>query len=212
MPWLGYELTAEEELELVARGEAAKRWRASSGDERAARKRTRIVSGGYVSPLSRCGGNSWFYAAHSDSSYPQYRLAGKPPGCGLFRPAEAFPNVTAWHFQGGVPGIPEAEYLQFPRLQLGKRLELAAGGRSLEIEVLQHAFHNPALRELDSDGKPIGTDSPSTGWCNCSRGLVVRFYPIGCLLPLCCRANAVPNDGWLVAMARDDRILYCSSE
>ena len=127
MPWLGYELTAEEELELVARGEAAKRWRASSGDERAARKRTRIVSGGYVSPLSRCGGNSWFYAAHSDSSYPQYRLAGKPPGCGLFRPAEAFPNVTAWHWQGGVPGIPEAEYQQSPGLQLGERLELIAG-------------------------------------------------------------------------------------
>ena len=74
----------------------------------------------------------------------------------------------------------------------------------------QHAFHLPALRELDPDGKPIGTDSLTTGWCNCSRGRVARFYPVGCLLPLCCRADAVPNNGWLDAMAGDDRVYYCS--
>ena len=64
---------------------------------------------------------------------------------------------------------------------------------------MEFAFHLPPLCELDSDGKPIGTKSPTTGWCDCSRGLEVLFYPIGCRLPLCCRADAVPNNGWLDA-------------
>ena len=73
----------------------------------------------------------------------------------------------------------------------------------------QHSFHRPAPFGLDPDGKPIRTDPLSTRWCYCS-ARVVRFYPVGCLLPLCCRASAVPNQGWLDAMAGDDRIYYSS--
>ena len=201
--WFGVEATAGEELNWAARREAAKRVRASDGDERAAKKQTRIDNGSYANPDIRCGGNAPIYASHSDVHHPSYRRDGKPPGSGPYRPAEAFPNLPAWHSQNGVPGA-------FPQQQLEKRLERAVGGRPLEVEVPQHAFHLPALRELDSDGKPIGTNSSTTGWCDCSRGLVVRFYPIGCLLPLCCRANAVPNNGWLDATARDGRVYYCS--
>ena len=69
----------------------------------------------------------------------------------------------------------------------------------------QHSFHRPAPFGLDPDGKPIRTDPLSTRWCYCS-ARVVRFYPVGCLLPLCCRASAVPNKGWLDAMAGDDML------
>ena len=93
-----------------------------------------------------------------------------------------------WHAQDGAPGT-------LPHQQLNERLALAAGRRSLEFEVPRNAFHLPPLRELDSDGKPIGTKAPTTGWCYCSRGLEVLFYPIGCRLPLCCAADAVPNNG-----------------
>ena len=167
------------------------------------RSRGRIDSGVYANPLTRCGGNALIYAAHSNVYHPSYLWDGKPPEAGPYLPAEAFSDLSVWHSQNGVPGT-------LPHQQLKERFELAAGGRPLEFEVPRHAFHLPPLRELDSGGKPIGTNSPTTGWCDCSRGLDVLFYPIGCRLPLCCRADAVPNNGWLDAMARDDRVYYCS--
>ena len=72
--FLGVEATAGEKLNWAARREAAKRVRASDGDERAANMQMRIDSGGYANPASRCGGNSWIYASHSDVNHPHYLI------------------------------------------------------------------------------------------------------------------------------------------
>ena len=204
--WGGHVAT-EEETEGLTRSNvairvAAERVRAADGNARAEKKRQKVNSGRILNPLTRCGGNKLIHAAHSSVHNPSYVMDGVPPNSGPYRSAEDLPDLSAWHSQDGTPG-------GFSQQQLEERLEGAAGGRPLELEVPQHAFHRPAPRELDSDGKLIGTDSLSTGWCYCS-ARVVRFYPVGCLLPLCCRASAVPNNGWLDAMAGDDRVYYCS--
>ena len=177
--------------------------RAADGNARAAEKRRKIDSGVYANPATRCGGNMLVPSSLSNVYVPSCLMDGRPLAAGPYHPAEAFSDLSMWHSQDGVTGT-------LPHQRLKERLALAAGGRPLEFEVPRHAFHLPPLRELDSDGKPIGTNSLTTGWCDCSRGLKVRFYPIGCRLPLCCRADAVPNNGWLDAMDRDDRVYYCS--
>ena len=117
------------------------------------------------------GGNMLVPSSRSNVYDPSYLLDGRPPATGPYLPAEAFPELSMWHSQDGVTGT-------LPHQQLKERLELATGGRPLEFEVPRNAFHLPPLRELDSGSKPIGTNSPTTGWCGCSRGLEVLFYGV----------------------------------
>ena len=56
----------------------------------------------------------------------------------------------------------------------------------------------------------VDTEPPVTGWCYCLER-VALFYPAECKLPWCCRATAVPNRGWLAAMAGEKGLYYSSS-
>ena len=56
----------------------------------------------------------------------------------------------------------------------------------------------------------VDTEPPVTGWCVCLER-VALFYPAKCTLPWCCRATAVPNQGWLAAMAGENKLYYSSS-
>ena len=92
------------------------------------------------------------------------------------------------------------------------RFEWEARGRILECDVPSKALCMAARyrRSTDvADTAEMDIVPAPTGWCACKEGLAL-FYPEKHLLPLCCRATAVPDQGWLAAMAMETKLYYSS--
>ena len=92
------------------------------------------------------------------------------------------------------------------------RLEWEAGGQILECDVPRKALCIALRyrRRTDIAGTAeVDTVPAPTGWCACNERLAL-FYPLKHRLPLCCRATAVPNQGWLAAMAGESKLYYTS--
>ena len=102
-----------------------------------------------------------------------------------------------------------AGIIRLSQLQLYKRLEGAAGRHPLEFEVPRNSFHRPVPYGWEACTTSVRSEQLVTRWCYCS-ARVALFYPAECKLPWCCRATAVPNEGWLDAMARENMIYYSS--
>ena len=92
------------------------------------------------------------------------------------------------------------------------RLEWEAHGRILECDVPSDALRTAARYrrcENDADAAEMFNVPATTGWCVCKKGLA-GFFPYKHLLPLCCGATAVPDQGWLAAMAMETKLYYSS--
>ena len=96
------------------------------------------------------------------------------------------------------------------QLQFYGKLERAAGRHVLEFEVPQNAFYRPLPYGWEAGMTTVCAEPSVTGWCYCLEQ-VAFFYPAECKLPWCCRATAVPNQGWLAAMAGEKRLYYSSN-
>ena len=98
--------------------------------------------------------------------------------------------------------------------QFYARLNQEAQGRILQCDVPSDALRTAARYrrcEDDADAAEMFNVPAPTGWCVCKKGLA-GFFPYEHLLPLCCRATAVPDQGWLAAMAMETKIYYSSCE
>ena len=92
------------------------------------------------------------------------------------------------------------------------RLEWEAHGQILECDVPSDALRMAARYRRcteDADAAEMFNVPAPTGWCVCKKGLA-GFFPYKHLLPLCCGATAVPDQGWLAAMAMETKLYYSS--
>ena len=96
--------------------------------------------------------------------------------------------------------------------QFYARLNREAQGLILKVDVPSDALRTAARYrrcEDDADAAEMFNVPAPTGWCACKEGLAL-FYPERHLLPLCCRATAVPDQGWVAAMAMETKLYYSS--
>ena len=189
--------------------------RAADHYARVEKKRQKLADSRPVNRLTRCGGYKLILGEYSHPYGPSYLMDGLPPMSGPYHPPKDPLNLLEWHSQDFARRQLERHAQgfslgEFSQRRLFEKLEGAAGRQPLEFEVPRNSFHRPAPPGLESDGTPIRSDPLSTGWCYCSARVAV-FYPAECKLPWCCRATVVPNEGWLDAMARENRLYYSSN-
>ena len=166
-----------------------------------------------VNDETRCGGNALIPGELSHPFHRSYMMDGYPDS-GPYDPPGDPHDLSGWHNQDRLRGQFEQDdedpsIGELSQLQFHKRLEIAAGRDPLEFEVPRNSFYRPVPHGWEACSTSTRSEPMSTGWCYCSTR-VALFYPAECKLPWCCRATAVPNEGWLAAMAREEKIYFSS--
>ena len=232
--WGGRKLT-KEEAEASARSSEASRDRAArarAADHQtlAEMKKQRIANKEPVNERARDGGLGLVLGVGSTLDAPSYVMNGKPAMSGPYRKLENLRegNLTTswgtslqadeladWQNQDRARYCSEQDTQgsaidESTQLQFYGKLERAAGRHVLEFEVPQNAFYRPLPYGWEAGMTTVCSEPLVTGWCYCS-ARVALFYPAECKLPWCCRATAVPNQGWLAAMAGEERLYYSSN-
>ena len=206
--------------------------RARSDDNRALAKakKQNVYNGASVSDQTRDGGGVLAMGICSRRvvnckppksgpySGPRYRrergegnLTNRGPGAGSVLQAGDRANyhkqdLERHYSEQGVQGPPNDEAAQS---QLYVRLEREAGGQILECDVPKNALYRPLPYGYEAGMAKVDTVPSPTGWCVCNERRAL-FYPLKHTLPWCCRATAVPNQGWLAAMAGESKLYYTS--
>ena len=232
--WGGRKLTKEEAEASARSSEASRvrtaRARAADHQTLAEMKKQRIANKEPVNERARCGGLGLVLGVGSTLGAPKYVMNGKPAMSGpyykLENPREG--NLTTswgtsqqadrladWQKQDRARCHPEQVTQglaidESTQLQFYGKLERAAGRHVLEIEVPQNTFYRPLPYGWEAGMATVCSEPLVTGWCYCLER-VALFYPAECKLPWCCRATAVPNQGWLAAMAGEERFYYSSN-
>ena len=217
--WGGRKLT-KEEAEADARSseairDRASRARAADHQTLAEKKKRRIASKEPVNDRTRCGGNALVPGDCSTLNAPTYLMNGKPAMSGPYYKLGNPRDLSDWQNQDRARCQPEQDTQgsaidESTQLQFYGKLERAAGRHVLEFEVPQNSFYRPLPYGWEAGMTTVCSEPLVTGWCYCS-ARVALFYPAECKLPWCCRATAVPNQGWLAAMAGEERLYYSSN-
>ena len=217
--WGGRKLT-KEEAEVDARSseairDRASRARAADHQTLAEKRERRIAMKEPVNERTRCGGNVLVPGDCSTLNAPSYLMNGKPAMSGPYYKLGNLRDPSDWQNQDRARCHPEQDTQgsaidESTQLQFYGKLERAAGRHVLEFEVPQNAFYRPLPYGWEAGMTTVCTEPLVTGWCYCLER-VALFYPAECKLPWCCRATAVPNQGWLAAMAGEKRLYYSSN-
>ena len=193
-------------------------------------KKQRIANKEPVNERARDGGLGLVLGVGSTLDAPSYVINGKPAMSGPYRKLKYLRegNLTTWggtslqaeeladwHNQDPARYHPEQDTQgsaidESTQLQFYGKLERTAGRHVLEFDVPQNALYRPLPYGWEAGMAKVATEPPVTGWCYCLER-VALFYPAECKLPWCCRATAVPNRGWLAAMAGENKLYYSSS-